>query len=268
MCKSYRTMTLAHHRTGAGPPLLLIHGVGSQWQMWEPVIPLLARDREVIAIDLPGFGDSPPLPGEPTVEALAAAVAGFATHQGVGRPDVVGNSLGGGIALVLGASNQARTVCALSPIGFARGRERGYGRRVLKLSRASARVIHPFVEQLAWARPLLMSHLVARPRRMTPAQVAGATRNLARCPGFAAIEHASRFRPPELGVPTTIAWGDRDRLLIASRQAPRARRELPEARHVTLHGCGHVPTWDDPEQVAEVIRQAARSPRRHAPAAE
>ena len=49
----------------------------------------------------------------------------------------------------------------------------------------------------------------------------------------------------------------RDRLLIYSRQAPRARRWMPEARHVTLAGCGHVPTWDDPEQVAGVMLEAA-----------
>ena len=51
-------MTLAHVRRGSGPPLALIHGVGSQWQMWEPVLERLSREREVIALDLPGFGDS------------------------------------------------------------------------------------------------------------------------------------------------------------------------------------------------------------------
>ena len=57
--------------------------------------------------------------------------------------------------------------------------------------------------------------------------------------------------------PTTVAWGDRDRLLIFSRQAPRARRILPGARHVVLGGCGHVPTWDDPEQIARVLLEAS-----------
>ena len=54
-----------------------------------------------------------------------------------------------------------------------------------------------------------------------------------------------------------MAWGERDRLLIYSRQAPRARRMLPAARHVALPGCGHVPTWDDPEAVARVILEAS-----------
>ena len=62
--------------------------------------------------------------------------------------------------------------------------------------------------------------------------------------------------PPQLS-PATVAWGERDRLLIFSRQAPRAQRMLPGARHVVLRGCGHVPTWDDPEQVARVLLEAS-----------
>jgi pimeloyl-ACP methyl ester carboxylesterase len=54
-----------------------------------------------------------------------------------------------------------------------------------------------------------------------------------------------------------VAWGEKDRLLIYSRQSARARRLLPDARHVTLTGCGHVPTWDDPEQVARVVLEAS-----------
>jgi pimeloyl-ACP methyl ester carboxylesterase len=59
-------MELNHHRAGAGEPLVLLHGIGSHWQMWEPVLPALTARHEVIAVDLPGFGDSPmPPPGTP-----------------------------------------------------------------------------------------------------------------------------------------------------------------------------------------------------------
>jgi pimeloyl-ACP methyl ester carboxylesterase len=57
--------------------------------------------------------------------------------------------------------------------------------------------------------------------------------------------------------PTTIAWGEHDRLLLYRPQSARARAALPAARHVTLSGCGHVPTWDDPEQVARVLLEAS-----------
>ena len=81
-------------------------------------------------------------------------------------------------------------------------------------------------------------------------------------------DHAFGGHTPDC--PVTIAWGEKDRLLIYSRQSARARRLLPDARHVTLHGCGHVPTWDDPEQVARVLLEgssrARRSRRRRGPA--
>lgn len=110
-------MDLNHHRSGHGDPLLLIHGIGSRWQMWEPVIGTLAAQHEVIAIDLPGFGDSPmPAPGTaPGLDSLTSLVQAFAEQIGVGRPHVAGNSLGGLIALELAKRGQARSATALSP---------------------------------------------------------------------------------------------------------------------------------------------------------
>ena len=110
-------------------------------------------------------------------------------------------------------------------------------------------------------RTLAFGHLVARPWRIPADEAAGAMRNLARSPGFEATleaigDHA--FGGHTLDCPVTVAWGEKDRLLIYSRQSARARRLLPDARHVTLHGCGHVPTWDDPEQVARVLLEGQR----------
>src|SRR5947209_4917042 len=96
-------MQVNYHRTGSGEPLLLIHGIAMRWQYWEPVLPRLATERDVIAIDLPGFGDSPmPAPGTPPgPESLTRLVAGFLHSIGVERPHAAGNSLGGWIALEL-----------------------------------------------------------------------------------------------------------------------------------------------------------------------
>src|SRR5687767_333409 len=103
---------LEHTRTGSGPPVVLLHGIGLDREVWAPVVPLLAAEHEVVAVDLPGFGASAALAGEPTVEALAEAVEAL----GLERPLVAGNSLGGGIALELGRRRWAGGVCALSPI--------------------------------------------------------------------------------------------------------------------------------------------------------
>src|SRR5690242_14222136 len=162
-------MPLAHDRAGSGPPLLLLHGIGSCKEMWRPVVPLLARERDVVALDLPGFGESPC--GAETVEGLARDVAAFADELGLERPHVAGNSLGGGIALALGAMGRVRSACALSPIGFANDREAVYARGVLAATRVMARGIAPVAEAIARNRVLraaLSAHAVARPWRLPP----------------------------------------------------------------------------------------------------
>jgi pimeloyl-ACP methyl ester carboxylesterase len=91
-------MLLNHHRAGSGDPLVLMHGIGSHWQVWEPVLPMLTARHDVIAVDLPGFGDSPmPPPGTPPgIDSLCDLVLGFLADLGIERPHVAGNSLGGG----------------------------------------------------------------------------------------------------------------------------------------------------------------------------
>jgi pimeloyl-ACP methyl ester carboxylesterase len=258
-------MTLAHVRRGSGPPLVLIHGIGSQWQMWEPVLERLSREREVVALDLPGFGDSDEHRARPTVEALAGVVAEFLDGIGLAGAHVAGNSLGGGVALQLARMGEARSACLLSPAGFVNLREGLYARTVLMESRRVAKLTADRAELVCAGpvrRTLTFSHLAARPWRIPPDQAAGALRNLANCPGFETTFEAIedfRWSGPEPSCPVTVAWGEKDRILIYSRQAPRARRRLPSARHVTLTGCGHVPTWDDPEQVTRVLLDASSS---------
>jgi pimeloyl-ACP methyl ester carboxylesterase len=256
-------MPLNHVRRGSGPPLVLIHGIGSQWQMWVPVLDRVAREREVVAVDLPGFGESAPLPGRPTVERLAAAVAEFVDGLGLGGAHAAGNSLGGGVALAMARLGAARSACVLSPAGFGNMREGTYARALLLASRRGAQRFARRADApcgTAVGRTLAFWHLAARPWRIPPDEAAGAMRNLARSPAFEATLEALRehsFGGPAPDCPTTVAWGEKDRLLLYSRQSARARRLLPDARHVTLDGCGHVPTWDDPDQVARVLLEGS-----------
>jgi pimeloyl-ACP methyl ester carboxylesterase len=256
-------MPLSHDRRGAGDPLVLIHGIGSQWQMWAPVLPALARERDVIAVDLPGFGGSPPGNGQMTASGHAEAVAGLLDELGLESAHVAGNSLGGGIALELGRSGRARSVTCLSPIGFWNDREQAYSRALLLLSVWGARALAPVAPAVCatvGGRALVFPHVAARPWRMSAPEAVGALRNLAASPGFERTLDGFtdwRFQHGEqIDCPVTIAWAQRDWLLLP-RQANRARRALPRARHVTLTGCGHVPTWDDPDQVARVLLEGS-----------
>jgi pimeloyl-ACP methyl ester carboxylesterase len=231
--------------------------------MWLPVLDTLAAERDVVALDLPGFGESPALPGEPTIAALADAVGDLAAGLGMERPHVAGNSLGGGIALELARTERARSATALSPIGFQHGRERSYGVALLTASRTLARLLGPALnraQRTALGRTLTMGHLIGRPWRVPAEDAIRATHDLVEAPGFeATLPHGIAFDwvHGDLDVPVTIGWGTRDMLLVP-RQGRRARRRMPRARHVWLRGCGHVPCWDDPAQVATVLLAGSR----------
>lgn len=90
-------MAIAYDRRGTGPPVVLLHPLGADRRMWDSITERLSGRRDVIALDLPGFGESSPLTGEnPTPRALAKAVAQRLESIGVSQPHVVGNSLGAG----------------------------------------------------------------------------------------------------------------------------------------------------------------------------
>ncbi len=257
--------SLHYHRGGQGEPLVLIHGIGSRWQIWEPVLGGLEPHRDVIALDLPGFGASPmPAPGTPPgVDSLVGLVSEFLAQLGIERPHVAGNSLGGLIVLEMARRGLVRSATALSPAGFATRAEVLGARATLKLSFAVSRRLAPRAERLLRsraARQIAFSATVAHPARMSPADAAANLRGLARAPWFGAtlptIRPMAFSGPSAIDVPVTVGWGRKDRLLLP-RQARRAGREIPGARIVMLDDCGHVPTYDDPALVTRVLLEGS-----------
>ncbi|HTW01045.1 MAG TPA: alpha/beta fold hydrolase [Streptosporangiaceae bacterium] len=261
-------MGLAYERHGSGPPLVLLHGVGHRRQAWDAVLDRLAPHRDVILIDLPGHGESPPLrlDGQPSLTVMLDAVTGLLDELGVTRPHFAGNSLGGRLSLEAGVAGRAATVTALSPAGFWRSRaEMLYGWAVFKIMEATGawtRPLAPALARSALGRAVVFSAIVSRPARLSPQQALGDIMS------FTAATDAINLiltdignftgRVPE-GIPVTIGWGSRDRLLFP-RQARLVKAQLPEARLVRLPGCGHVPMTDDPALVADVLlRGSARA---------
>jgi pimeloyl-ACP methyl ester carboxylesterase len=250
---------LVYERRGAGEPLVLLHGIGAHWRTWEPVLDRLATAHDVIAIDLPGFGESPLPAGGPPADmaALAATVAAFFTKLGLGRPHVVGNSLGGGLALELAAAGLVSSATALSPVGFCTPARMWWALRVLSAHRLAARLPQPVLRTAFGSAPmrtLTLGMVFGRPGRLSLDMALADARALRDAPAFDVCARAGRgyaFTGSPT-VPVTVAWGTRDRVL-PYRQAALARERLPQARHVDLPGCGHVPMNDDPDLVTSVI---------------
>ncbi|WP_299536983.1 alpha/beta fold hydrolase [uncultured Streptomyces sp.] len=260
------TVNLAYERTGSGAPLLLLHGIGHHHQAWDPVRHVLAAERDVIAVDLPGFGTSPALPSEFTYDAVtvASVLDAFCRSLGIERPHVAGNSLGGLLALELGRRGRARSVTALSPAGFWTERERAYAFGTLRAMRLGALALPlPLIDRLSRSGPgraALTSTIYARPGRRSPEAVVAETLALRNATGFEetlAVGREAGFRHDVAEVPVAIAWGTKDRILLR-RQGVRAKRTIPGARLVRLPGCGHVPMNDDPALVSRVILDTSR----------
>ncbi len=249
--------SLNYIRRGSGEPLLLIHPLGAEIVVWEPVFERLAAQRDVIAVDLPGFGSSPALANgsDPTPQALAAAVGRFLDSLGLERVHVAGNSLGGWVALELakaGRTLSATGLCAAGfwtrPLGPRDGPDvRRIGRRLLPLV--------PALVRSARGRRLLLRSSVGHPERVPPAAAARLVRSYVTAPGFEAANAAMRSGvlsdTERIDVPVTLAWGELDRLI----RRPRTKPE--HWRTVLLRDCGHIPTWDDPVQVSRALLMAS-----------
>jgi pimeloyl-ACP methyl ester carboxylesterase len=248
---------LNHRRAGSGPPLVLLHPLGGSVRSWDPVFDALAAQYDVIAVDLPGFGASPPLPADvvPTPAALAVAVGGLLSSLDVQRPHVAGNSLGGWVSLELAKAGGARSVTAIAPAGLWPGPLAPRGRVNARSAGHALRAAIAVGLRVGPVRRSLLAGVVAHPERLTYEQALRFVRDYVDAPGFTAVNRemrGSHFTGGErISVPVTVAWCDKDRLVSRPRVMPLRAREL------TLHDCGHVPMTDDPAAVTRVIMLGA-----------
>ena len=251
-------MELHHHRHGSGPKLLLIHGLGGSSVLWNPVLELLAAERELIAIDMPGFGRSP-APGNGFVASpvgLAGAIAKFCHSQNFEHPHVAGNSLGGWVGLELAKRGEVTSVCAISPAGLWReplgprkDSRQAIGRRLRPL-------IGPLMA-LGPARRAVLERQMIHPERVSRADATELALGYAAAERYAEADREMRTGVFEheglIDVPVTLAWGAKDRVV----GRPSRTRRPPGARYEEMANWGHAPTWDDPEGVAALILETS-----------
>lgn len=255
---------LAFTRRGAGATLVLLHGLGSSRHAWDPVIPALAEHFDVLAVDLPGFGDSAPLPDDvvPLPATLAATVAGLLDELRINEAHVVGNSLGGWVALEFAHIRPVASLTLLSPAGMWKGRTPTYCRASLRISRwltRHARGLLSRIVKFRLGRAVVLRQTHGRPFAITPEYACSAVRAMGTSAGFDATFKATlpigyRSGPP-IEAPVTVAFGSRD-LLLLGRRKRRVDELPPDTRVETLRGCGHVPMADDPAGVTALITAA------------
>ena len=251
-----------HVRRGSGNPLLLVHGLGAGWRSWLPIMDELAERREVIAVDLPGFGETPPLAGEVPIATLADSVVEFIGEQGLTGVSTVGQSMGGRIVLELARRGVGGDTVALDPGGFWSDRERFVFGATLRPSISLVRALRgrlPSLLDSAAGRTLLLAQLSARPWALSCETVLPDVSGLADAPSTGAAMDALTKGPKQQGAPAgtvpgrvTIGWGRRD-LVTVPRQAERATELFPDAVLHWFERCGHFPQWDAPHEATRLI---------------
>jgi pimeloyl-ACP methyl ester carboxylesterase len=249
---------------GTGPPVVLVHGLGSSHRSWHRVAAAMAATHRVLAVDMPGFGGSPAAGDGFRPVVVAAAIVEALDARGVTTFDLVGHSLGGLVSAHLADRHRdrVRRLVLIAPAGLEPrlAVPAGIAGGVVAAAVRVRREIGSFVVERAPARAVMFGRIVHDPHALDPADgriVLEASRGATRIPhGVHAALHGD-IRPllGRLPMPVDLVWGAEDRLLAPSGigEALRVRPDL--AVHV-IADCGHLPMLERPAALEAILRGA------------
>jgi pimeloyl-ACP methyl ester carboxylesterase len=259
-------------RAGFGPAVVLVHGLLGYAFSWRRVIPILARESEVFAPDMPGAGFSECRSGlDFRLIGAARRLLAFLDAAGVDSCDLVGSSYGGSTAVMLAgmAPSRVRSLVLVSP---ANPWSRIGKKRLAMLKNPLIAALFP---KLARAARPLHSYFVRRmwgdPRLVTQETLDGYIRPLVR-PGV--FEHAGKIvqswhadmkelestLPKIAGIPTFLVWGGKDRL-VDPESAEIVAKRLTRARVGVIGGAGHLPYEEKPQKFCGMVSEFFRDVR-------
>jgi pimeloyl-ACP methyl ester carboxylesterase len=251
------------HRGGSGSPMVLLHGFTDTWRTWQLVLPSLERRHDVLAPTLAGHLGGPALPADVDGDTVADRVEAAMDDAGFATAHLVGNSLGGYLALQLAARGRARSVVALAPAGGWAAGDESYKDVLDHFPRMQAEVAPAAAQaETLVATPLgrrRATTLLTTNYEHIPADVcASLIRGVAGCDGLAPLAAVAREQgwpldPSRVDCPLRIVWGTADRLLAWPSAAARYRAWFPTADWVELDGIGHAPQLDVPLETAQLI---------------
>jgi pimeloyl-ACP methyl ester carboxylesterase len=249
--------------SGDREPVVLVHGLGGQWQNWLENIPRLALDRRVIAMDLPGFGLTPESEGEVTIPGYGRCVNELCDRLGLDAVSLVGNSMGGYIAAEVAIQFPERVarLVLVSAAGISSAET--LQAPILTVGRvATAIATNSAARHRRLASRPLTRHvalaLVARyPSRLKPDLAYEGFFKGAGKGGFddalrASLDYDFRDRLPDVRVPTLIVWGEKDSI-IPVRDADEYERLISDARKVVMRDTGHIPMAERPDAFNDVL---------------
>ncbi len=273
----------ALYRAGSGEQVVLLHGFTGTWRHFRPLLGDLVARYEVIAPTLSGHAGGPAFPATATLtlEGAADLLESQLDELGVGEAHIVGNSMGGALALELAKRGRARSVVALAPGGGWNAgdgeaqRLSRYFARQIRLTKRFERRLDGLMRQAPFRHGALRD-IMRHGELVSPADAVDMTRASMNC---SIADHVIAALSSEQGVtvhdldritcPVLLATPEHDRILPPALHAPRFRSEIPGVHPRVLLGCGHVPMWDDtPLVLNTIIDFVGRHSRRPGAAAE
>ena len=255
------------HRSGNGSPLVLLHGFTDTWRTWDLVRPTLERAHDVFAPTLPGHAGGPALPEPLTVTTLVDALEAMLDDAGVETAHVVGNSLGGYLALRLAERGRARSVVALAPAGgWAAGDEAflttlGYFTALApQLAMAAAHADRILATEAG--RRQVTAFLASRYEHLSVELLTHLVQGAAQCDVATMVALAEREGWPldaaRVTCPVRFVWGNADLLLPLPGAAAGYRAQFPHAEWIELDDVGHCPHLDVPLVTAQLVLDSTR----------
>lgn len=259
---------LVYDVAGAGPPMLLIHGLASARTIWEPIRTELNRDYTTVAVDLPGHGESPwlqPAPAEVTPAELAELLRPLVEE--LEPVHLVGHSMGGWIGLEMASNGWGASLTALCPAGLefdpwvTRSDIVVMRRRISQLLGPAMPPLTQAVAKVPFIRDVLLADATADFDEFDTTVLGPAARAMGQARGFYPCHDGmlnvlyTRAEEVPESIPVSIIWGTQDGLLPAERQ--RRVAGPSHARWIVFDQCAHAPMWDQPEKTIEVIRETA-----------
>ena len=252
---------------GSGPPLVFVHGLAGSWQNWLENLPEFARDHRVIALDLPGFGHSPMPLQRISITRYAAIVDELLETLGVQSATVVGNSMGGFVALDMALHHPRRVERLVLVAAAGVSLERAGVDRALGLMRRAERLVlgyNAFIaarsdvaSRRAGLRRQLLRLVATHPEKLPAPLVSEQLRANGTAGFFDAVDalmtYMVRDRLHEIEAPTLIVWGEHDRLVPVA-DAGRLAQGISDARSIIYADTGHVAMLERPERFNADLR--------------
>lgn len=250
------------HRGGSGSPLVCLHGFTDTWRTWELVLPALEREHDVLAPTLLAHAGGPALEGEVSDQLIIDAVERAMDEAGFERAHIVGNSLGGYVALELAARGRAESVVAFAPAGGWAEDDNDFDQTLdnfvamyeqLKPVAAQADEIVSTPEGRRLVTQLITTNYEHIPAELLAHQIVGVTR----CEVMALVEYARHdgfeLDAGKVECPVRVVWGTADQILAWPSNAVRFQESLAGAEWIELDGIGHCPQLDVPDEAAQLI---------------